>query len=161
ESNQSPKSLCILTMHTGPMLTVHWACSGRWLATGSDDEIVMIWDLDPNARCKACGSDKVNGEGWKPMKHLAGHENDVTEVAWTPEDMYLASIGLDSKVLIWCRYTLEHLYKLNQHQGFIKGVCWDPVGEFLATQSNDRFVKIWYTSDWSLEAEVKKLFEDS
>jgi protein HIRA/HIR1 len=40
-------------------------------------------------------------------------------------------------------------------------VCWDPVGEFLATQSDDRSVKIWRTTDWSLEAEVRKPFEDS
>jgi WD40 repeat protein len=46
-SNRPPKSLCTLSMHTGPVLTVRWAHSGRWLASGSDDEIVMIWDLDP------------------------------------------------------------------------------------------------------------------
>ncbi|KAF5364609.1 hypothetical protein D9758_005563 [Tetrapyrgos nigripes] len=39
--------------------------------------------------------------------------------------------------------------------------CRDPVGEFLATQSDDRSVKIWRTTDWGLEAEVKKPFEDS
>ena len=55
----------------------------------------------------------------------------------------------------------ERLRKLDLHQGFVKGVCWDPVGEFLATQSDDRSVKIWKTSDWSIEAEVKKPFEDS
>lgn len=47
KANKPPKSLCTLTMHTGPVLTVRWAHSGRWLASGSDDEIVMIWDLDP------------------------------------------------------------------------------------------------------------------
>ena len=45
--NKPPKSLCTLTMHTGPVLCVRWAHSGRWLASGSDDEIVMVWDLDP------------------------------------------------------------------------------------------------------------------
>lgn len=43
----------------------------------------------------------------------------------------------------------------------MKGVCWDPVGEFLATCSDDRTVKIWRTTDWELEAEVSKPFEDS
>ncbi|KAK7036557.1 HIR complex subunit [Paramarasmius palmivorus] len=178
ESGKPPKSLCTLTMHTGPVLTVRWAHSGRWLASGSDDEIVMIWDLDPNARGKVWGSDEVNVEGWKPLKRLVGHESgrcscveppflgsysivDVTDVAWAPEDRYLASVGLDSMVFIWCGYTLERLRKLDQHQGFVKGVCWDPVGEFLATQSDDRTVKIWRTTDWALEAEVKKPFEDS
>ena len=47
DAGRIPKSLCTLTMHTGPVLTVRWAHSGRWLASGSDDEIVMVWDLDP------------------------------------------------------------------------------------------------------------------
>ncbi|KAF8636355.1 hypothetical protein AX16_011006 [Volvariella volvacea WC 439] len=160
-SGKPPKALCTLSMHTGPVLTVRWAHSGRWLASGSDDEIVMIWDLDPNARGKVWGSNEVNVEGWKPLKRLPGHESDVTDVAWSPGDRYLASVGLDSKVIIWCGFTLERITKLDQHQGFVKGVCWDPVGEFLATQSDDRTVKIWRTTDWGLEAEVRKPFEDS
>jgi protein HIRA/HIR1 len=43
----------------------------------------------------------------------------------------------------------------------VKGVCWDPVGEFLATASDDRSVKIWRTQDWMLEAEIEKPFEAS
>ena len=104
---------------------------------------------------------------------------DVVDIAWAPEDRYLASVGLDSKVLIWCGYTLgkypttlrlrarshcitlERIRKLDQHNGFVKGVCFDPVGEFMATQSDDKTVKIWRTTDWGLEAEVTKPFEDS
>jgi len=103
--------------------------------------------------------------------------SDVTDIAWSPQDRYLASVGLDSKVIIWDGYTLgalspfcllawltcvtDPVRKLDQHQGFVKGVCWDPVGEFLATQSDDKTVKIWRTTDWGLEAEVSKPFEDS
>lgn len=43
----------------------------------------------------------------------------------------------------------------------MKGVTWDPVGQFLATQSDDRTVKIWNTEDWSLVEEIKKPFEKS
>ncbi|KAH9941116.1 WD40 repeat-like protein [Epithele typhae] len=160
-SGRPAKSLCTLTMHTGPVLVVRWAHSGRWLASGSDDEIVMIWDLDPNAKGKVWGSDEVNVEGWKPLKRLVGHESDVTDVAWSPGDRYLASVGLDSAVFVWCGFTLERLRKIDQHQGFVKGVCWDPVGEFLATGSDDRSVRIWRTTDWELEAEVKKPFDHS
>ena len=46
-SGKPPKSLCTLTMHTGPVLVVRWAHNGRWLASGSDDLAVMICDLDP------------------------------------------------------------------------------------------------------------------
>ncbi|KZT08028.1 WD40 repeat-like protein [Laetiporus sulphureus 93-53] len=160
-SGRPPKSLSTLTMHTGPVLVVRWAHSGRWLASGSDDEIVMIWDLDPMARGKTWGSDEVNVEGWKPLKRLPGHESDVTDMAWSPGDRYLATVGLDSQILIWCGFTLERLRKIEQHQGFVKGVCWDPVGEFLATGSDDRSVRIWRTTDWGMEAEVRKPFDHS
>lgn len=106
---------------------------------------------------------------------------DVTDIAWSPGDRYLATVGLDSQVLIWCGYTLGkgccnrcvHLLTTalrplvrapdenRPHQGFVKGVCWDPVGEFLATGSDDRSVRIWRTTDWSLEAEVRKPFDHS
>ena len=36
----------------------------------------------------------------------------------------------------------------------MKGVCWDPVREFLATDSDDRSVRIWRNTDWELEVEV-------
>jgi len=107
------------------------------------------------------GSDEVNVEGWKPLKRLPGHESDVTDMGWSPGDRYLATVGLDSQVLIWCGFTLERLFRIDQHQGFVKGVCWDPVGEFLATGSDDRSVRIWRTTDWSLEAEVRKPFDHS
>lgn len=47
---------------------------------------------------------------------------------------------------------------LDLHRGFVKGVCWDPVGEFPATASDDRSIKIW-TSDWGSEVEVEKPLE--
>jgi protein HIRA/HIR1 len=65
--------------------------------------------------------------------------------------------GLNDQILSF----KERICKIDQHHGFVKGVCWDPVGEFLATQSDDRSVKIWRTTDWQLEAEVRKPFEDS
>lgn len=79
--------------------------------------------LSSNAKGKVWGSDEVNFEGWKPLKRLPGHESgvstyafeetfayrsstDVTDVSWSPGDRYLASVGLDSQVLIWCGFTL-------------------------------------------------------
>jgi protein HIRA/HIR1 len=29
---------------------------------------------------------------------------------------------------------LEKLYVINGHQGFVKGLTWDPVGKYLASQ---------------------------
>ncbi|KIJ51707.1 hypothetical protein M422DRAFT_203025 [Sphaerobolus stellatus SS14] len=161
EAGIPPPHLSTLTMHTGPVLTVRWANSGRWLASGSDDAVVMVWDLDPNGGGKVWGSDEVNVEAWKALKRLPGHESDVTDLAWAPNDRFLASVGLDSMVIIWCGSTLQQLIRLEGHQGFVKGVCWDPVGQYLATQSDDKTVKIWRTTDWGLEASIDKPFRES
>lgn len=81
-------------------------------------------------------------------------------------DRYLASVGLGFQAIAWRGFTLgerltmesvpttstptECLRKLDQHQGFVKGVRWDPVGEFFATQSGDASVKIWSATDRTL-----------
>ncbi|EJD39202.1 WD40 repeat-like protein [Auricularia subglabra TFB-10046 SS5] len=161
ESGRPPKLLSTLGSHVGPVMTVRWSNSGKWLASGSDDSLVMIWDLDPNGGGKVWGSDDVNVEGWKALKRLPGHESDVSDLAWSPKDRYLASVGLDNLVFIWCGYTLERLYRIEGHQGFVKGVCWDPVGQYLATQSDDRTVKIWRTGDWKEVKTISKPFVDS
>jgi protein HIRA/HIR1 len=41
----------------------------------------------------------------------------------------------------------------------IKGLTWDPVGEYLATQIEDRSMKVWRTSDWKEEACIKTPFQ--
>lgn len=39
---------------------------------------------------------------------------------------------------------------LRGHSSLVKGVSWDPIGTFIASQSDDKTVIIWRTSDWSL-----------
>ncbi|MCL7045975.1 hypothetical protein MKW94_016518, partial [Papaver nudicaule] len=39
---------------------------------------------------------------------------------------------------------------LRGHSSLVKGVCGDPIGSFIASQSDDKTVIIWRTSDWSL-----------
>ncbi|KAG0328355.1 HIR complex subunit [Dissophora globulifera] len=86
---------------------------------------------------------------------------DVTDVAWSPENTYLASAGLDSKIIIWDGRTFDRVITLDQHQGFVKGLTWDPVGKYMASQSDDKSVRIWRITDWEVEVEVTEPFSQS
>lgn len=42
----------------------------------------------------------------------------------------------------------------------VKGVTWDPVGKYLASQSDDKTLRVWRTSDWQQETFVSEPFAD-
>ncbi|KAM0751676.1 WD40 repeat-like protein [Meredithblackwellia eburnea MCA 4105] len=162
ENNEKvPKLLSTMTSHSGVVMCIRWNNSGKYLASGSDDRIVMIWNLEFGRGGKVWGSNEENVENWKAVRRLVGHDSDVSGVAWSSDDLYLASVGLDSTVLIWSGRSFELLRKLDGHQGFIKGVIFDPVGQYLATQSDDNTVKIWSTDTWMLVADITAPFKGS
>lgn len=155
----SHRLLSTLSRHTGSVLVVRWANSGRFLASGSDDTVALIWDLDPSGMGGGSfGSSEVNVESWRPYRRLAGHESDVVDLAWAGDDEFVATVGLDSKVIIWSGTNFERLRTIDGHQGFVKGVVFDPLGQYLATASDDKTVKVWRTSDWGLERSVTDPF---
>ena len=52
---------------------------------------------------KSFGSDDyaTNIEHWTCVHRLTGHAADVMDLAWSPDNLYLASCGLDSVIFIW------------------------------------------------------------
>lgn len=42
----------------------------------------------------------------------------------------------------------------------VKGITWDPIGKYIASQSVDKTLRIWRTSDWTTEHVVKEPFVD-
>ncbi len=49
---------------------------------------------------------------------------------------------------------------LKQHTGMVKGVTWDPIGKYMASQSDDKLLNVWRTSDWQLETQISEPFEE-
>lgn len=42
----------------------------------------------------------------------------------------------------------------------VKGITWDPVGKYLASQSDDKSLRVWRTSDWQQETVVTEPFTE-
>ena len=47
---------------------------------------------------------------------------------------------------------------LEGHSSYVKGIAWDPIGTYLATQSDDKSIIIWRVSDWRLVQQIKAPF---
>ncbi|KAI9496376.1 WD40-repeat-containing domain protein [Zychaea mexicana] len=153
--------LCTMQRHSGAVLCVRWSNNdGRYLASSSDnDNVIIVWELDRDASSEVVfGSAAVNHEPWRPVKYLRAHESDVQDLAWSKDNQYLASCGVDGVVVVWNGSDFSQVTKIDQNGGFVKGVTWDPVGKYLACQSDDKMLKIWRTSDWGLEQEIKAPF---
>ncbi|KAI5996486.1 histone transcription regulator 1 [Pisolithus orientalis] len=124
-----PKSLCTLSMHTGPVLTVRWAHSGRWLASGSDDEIIMIWDLDP---CVTVS---------KRIRKLDQHNGFVKGVCFDPVGEFMATQSDDKSVKIWrttdweLEAEIRKPFEDSPGSTFFRRLSWSPDGAHI-TASN-------------------------
>ena len=151
-----PKSLCEMSNHLGCVNCVRWSLDGKWLASGGDDAIVMIWQIKYQGVVKSSFGG-TSHEQWGCVHMLRGHNGDILDLSWSPDQKYLASCSVDNTVVIWNAKDLPQKFTIiTGHAGLVKGVTWDPVGKYLASQSDDRSVRVWRTDSWK---EVKQISE--
>ncbi|KAJ1282222.1 hypothetical protein BS78_03G035000 [Paspalum vaginatum] len=150
-NGSSQRLLATMRDHFGSVNCVRWAKHGRYLASGSDDQVILIHERKAGSGTSAFGSgEPPDIENWKAIMTLRGHTADVVDLSWSPDDSTLASGSLDNTVHIWNMTNGICTAVLRGHSSLVKGVTWDPIGSFIASQSDDKTVIIWRTSDWSL-----------
>ncbi|CAI0544262.1 unnamed protein product [Linum tenue] len=151
ENDVSQRLLATLRDHFGSVNCVRWAKHGRYVASGSDDQVILVHERKPGSGTTEFGSGEApDVENWKVTLTLRGHSADVVDLNWSPDDSTLASGSLDNTVHVWNMSNGICTAVLRGHSSLVKGVAWDPIGSFIASQSDDKTVIIWRTSDWSL-----------
>ncbi|KAM3187358.1 hypothetical protein ACTXT7_002467 [Hymenolepis weldensis] len=108
------------------------------------------------------------------MKFKQGHDYEILDLAWSPEEKAIVSGGVDKKVIL---YTLNipasgdvsslsiDKEVLGSHKHLVQGVAWDPEGEFVASLSNDRSFHVYKVNKKTRIANISKvgkvhLFQD-
>ncbi|XP_013116021.1 protein HIRA homolog [Stomoxys calcitrans] len=157
-----PKMLCQMDNHLACVNCVRWSQNGLMLASCSDDKLVMIWKQSKGSSgVFGTGGIQKNPESWKCVFTLRGHAGDVLDLAWSPQDRWLASCSVDNTIIIWDVQNFPVIITtLRGHTGLVKGVAWDPVCKYLASQSDDRSVKIWKTRDWTCSSTITEPFQE-
>ncbi|KAL8496382.1 hypothetical protein ACS0TY_020191 [Phlomoides rotata] len=148
--DSASKLLATLRDHFGSVNCVRWAKHGRYIASGSDDQAILVHERKPGSGTTEFGSgEPPDIENWKVAMTLRGHTADVVDLNWSPDDSILASGSLDNTIHVWDMSNGICTAVLRGHSSLVKGVAWDPIGSFIASQSDDKTVIIWRTSDWS------------
>ena len=163
------QELRTLMEHSNSVISVAASPDGKYLASGSWDHTVIIWDAEsgacmlileghsytvesvswsPDGKYLASGSiDETliiwDAESGQKLKTLEGHFGSVESVSWSPDGKYLASGSMDSTLIIWDAKSGESLKTLKGHFDGVESVCWSPDGKYLASGSWDETVIIW------------------
>jgi WD40 repeat protein len=143
----------VLLGHEDRVTSVTFSPDGRWLATGSWDQTILLWDVLAVPESGSQGG----GSAAKP-RILRGHEGPITSVAWSPDGRWLASGGggWETTARLWDLSTLApdgteafNIAQLPQarvlrgHTAAISSVAFSPDGRWLATGSLDDTARLW------------------
>lgn len=66
--------------------------------------------------------------------------NEIYDLAWSPDGAHLIVGCTDNVARIYDAATGACIKAIAEHTHYVQGVAWDPLNEFVATQSSDRCV---------------------
>ncbi|MBW4563288.1 MAG: serine/threonine protein kinase [Mojavia pulchra JT2-VF2] len=100
---------------------------GKTLASGNDDKLIRIWDLNTQ----------------KVLATLSGHSQAVKSLAYSPDGNILATASDDKTIKLWDINRFQEDLTLIGHSHAVKAVAFSPDGQILASGSWDKTVKLW------------------
>lgn len=101
--------------------TVAFSPDGKLLASGGDDNAVILWNVADGSEHKA----------------FIEHSKAVTSVAFSPDGKLLASTSLDGYVRLW-HVSSEGRRTSLRHSGWVESVAFSPDGKILVSGGGDQ-----------------------
>ena len=114
----------VLRGHEDDINELCYSPDGRWLASGSDDGMVRLWDS--------------HGDG----RVLRGHASALEVVRFSADSSQLASGAIDQKAIVWSTAGGEPRV-LAGHTGTVRTLVFAPDGKTLVTGGEDSTVRLW------------------
>ncbi|XP_077336046.1 chromatin assembly factor 1 subunit B isoform X1 [Lithobates pipiens] len=163
--------LASLVRHTKSVNVVRFSPNGEILASGGDDAVILLWKLseskDVSMEITPFNEDdeaEMSKENWTVYKHLRGHLEDVYDISWTQDSNFMVSASVDNSAIMWDAVKGVMGQKLsifNEHKSYVQGVTWDPLGQYIATLSCDRIMRVYRTETKRVAFNVSKMPSNS
>ena len=134
--------------HISTVNICRFSPNGKYLATGSDDNTVIIWVQKSRPSTFGSTEEKIC---WSNHKILRGHSGDVYDLSWNPDSKYLISGSVDNYCMIWNIEKAKCVNRFMDHEHFVQGVSWDPRNKYILTQSSDKSVRFYKNTQSKLE----------
>jgi ribosome assembly protein 4 len=120
--------------HTDSILSIQFSPDGKFVASGSGDHTVRIWEVNTEL----------------PKCTLRGHKDWILAMAWSPDGKKLATGSKDMQIRIWVPEEAKQMPKkpLRGHTRWITSIDWQPYHsnpkcDRLVSGSKDGTVRVW------------------
>ncbi|EMR67903.1 putative chromatin assembly factor 1 subunit b protein [Eutypa lata UCREL1] len=135
--------LSTLTKHTQAVNVVRWAPKGETLASAGDDGNVILW-VPSETHHPTFGNEGLEDkETWRTKHMFRPTGSEIYDLAWSPDANYFIIGSMDNVARIYNVATNSVIRQIAEHSHYVQGVTWDPLNEYIATQSSDRSVHIY------------------
>ncbi|KAF7537701.1 hypothetical protein G7054_g3520 [Neopestalotiopsis clavispora] len=142
--------LSTLTKHSQAVNVVRWAPkanqsqpAGELLASAGDDGNVILWVPADGNHTVLGNEDLDDKETWRTKHMCRSSGAEIYDLAWSPDAQHFIIGSMDNVARIYNAGTGSLVRQIAEHSHYVQGVAWDPLNEYIATQSSDRSVHIY------------------